>query len=163
MEQVGHSGSFCWASDFCQPLAKVQIFRTLGPVSRTSRKLLGLEKPFVKLGPAYSVKLVFSYVVKGWKIKTTVSCLCTIFLAHIYVLSVTVLTLWVAPPEMFCRCNTDIVFSNYYNLQFVRFEYVYTYLLILLMRTQCRMLKVRQVRPKSHLKAANEPNIKAAY
>ena len=25
-----------------------------------------------------------------------------IFLTHIYVLSVTVLTLWVAPPEMFC-------------------------------------------------------------
>ena len=28
--------------------------------------------------------------------------LCIIFLTHIYVLSVTVLTLWVAPPEMFC-------------------------------------------------------------
>ena len=27
------------------------------------------EKPFVKLRPAYSVKLVFSYVAKGWKIK----------------------------------------------------------------------------------------------
>ena len=26
-----------------------------------------------------------------------------IFLTHIYVLSVTVLTLWVAPPEMFCN------------------------------------------------------------
>ena len=30
------------------------------------------EKPFVKHRPAYSVKLVFSYVAKGWKIKITV-------------------------------------------------------------------------------------------
>ena len=30
------------------------------------------EKPFVKLQPAYSVKLVFSYVVKGIQIKRTV-------------------------------------------------------------------------------------------
>ena len=42
-----------------------------GPVSRKSRKLFGPEKPFVKFRPAYSVKLVFSYVVKGIKIKTT--------------------------------------------------------------------------------------------
>ena len=42
-----------------------------GPVSRKSRKLFGPEKPFVKLRPAYSVKLVFSYVVKGIKIKIT--------------------------------------------------------------------------------------------
>ena len=63
-------------------------------------------------------------------------------------LSVTVLTLWVAPPELFCNwyringaetncriahilgillmnsCNTDIFFSNYYHLQSVRFEYI---------------------------------------
>ena len=38
---------------------------------RKSRKLLGPEKPFVKLRPAYSVKLVFSYVVKGIRIKIT--------------------------------------------------------------------------------------------
>ena len=37
----------------------------LGSVSRKSRKLLGPEKSFVKLQPAYPVKLVFSYVVKG--------------------------------------------------------------------------------------------------
>ena len=43
----------------------------LGPVSRKSRKLSGPEKPFVKLEAAYSVKLVFSYVVKGIKIKIT--------------------------------------------------------------------------------------------
>ena len=43
----------------------------LGPVSRKSQKLFGPEKPFVKLGPAYSVKLVFSYVVKGIKITIT--------------------------------------------------------------------------------------------
>ena len=43
----------------------------LGPVSRQSRELFRPEKPFVKLRPAYSVKLVFSYVVKGIKIKIT--------------------------------------------------------------------------------------------
>ena len=42
-----------------------------GPVSRKSRELFGPEKPFVKLRPAFSVKLVFSYVVKGIKIKIT--------------------------------------------------------------------------------------------
>ena len=42
-----------------------------GPVSRTFRELFGPEKPFVKLRPAFSVKLVFSYVVKGIKIKIT--------------------------------------------------------------------------------------------
>ena len=42
-----------------------------GPVSRKSRTLFGPEKPFVKVRPAYSVKLVFSYVVKGIKIKIT--------------------------------------------------------------------------------------------
>ena len=41
------------------------------PVSRKSRKLFGPEKPFVKLRPPYSVKLVFSYVVKGKKINIT--------------------------------------------------------------------------------------------
>ena len=46
--------------------------KDLGPVFRKSRKPFLPEKPFLKLRPAYSVKLVFSYVVKGWKIKTTV-------------------------------------------------------------------------------------------
>ena len=41
----------------------------LGPVSRKSRKLFGPEKLFLKLQRAYSVKLVFSYVVKGIKSK----------------------------------------------------------------------------------------------
>ena len=40
-------------------------------VSQKTRKLYGPEKPFVKLRPAYSVKLVFSYVVKGVKVKVT--------------------------------------------------------------------------------------------
>ena len=44
---------------------------TPGAVSRKSRRLFEPEKPFVKLWPAYSVKLVFSYVVKGIKIKIT--------------------------------------------------------------------------------------------
>ena len=43
-----------------------------GPVSRKSRKRFGSEKPLVKLRTAYSVKLVFSYVIKGTQIK--VSC-----------------------------------------------------------------------------------------
>ena len=42
-----------------------------GPVSRKSRELFGPEKPFVKLRPAYSVKLIFSHVVKGIKIEIT--------------------------------------------------------------------------------------------
>ena len=41
------------------------------PVSRKSRKLFASEKLFVKLRLAYSVKLVFSYVVKAIKIKIT--------------------------------------------------------------------------------------------
>ena len=40
-----------------------------GPVSRKSRKLFGREKPFVKVRPASSGKPVFSYVLKGIKIK----------------------------------------------------------------------------------------------
>ena len=44
-------------------------------MSRRSRKLFGLEKLFVKLRPAYSAKLVFSFVVKGWKIKIHVKLL----------------------------------------------------------------------------------------
>ena len=47
------------------------MFPGQGPVSRKSRELVGPEKPFVRLRPAYSVKLVFSYVVKGIKIKIT--------------------------------------------------------------------------------------------
>ena len=45
-----------------------RISRLQGPVSRKSRELFGPEKPFVKVRPAYSAKLVFSYVVKGVKI-----------------------------------------------------------------------------------------------
>ena len=41
------------------------------PVSRKSRELFGPQKPFVKLRSAYSVKLLYSYVVKGIKIKIT--------------------------------------------------------------------------------------------
>ena len=39
-------------------------------------KIFGLEKPFVKLLPAYSVKPGFSYVVKGIKIKNICKVLC---------------------------------------------------------------------------------------
>ena len=41
------------------------FFAFQGPVSRKSRKRFAPEKPFVKLRPACSLKLVFSYVVKG--------------------------------------------------------------------------------------------------
>ena len=43
------------------------------PGARSSKvpKLFGPEKPFVKLRPAYSLKLVSSYVIKGIKIKIT--------------------------------------------------------------------------------------------
>ena len=47
------------------------IFTNQGPVSRKSRKLLGPEKPFVRLQPAYSVKLVLLYVAKGIRMKIT--------------------------------------------------------------------------------------------
>ena len=40
-----------------------------------SRELFGPKKPFVKLRPAYSVKLIFSYVLKGKKNNCKVSCL----------------------------------------------------------------------------------------
>ena len=40
-------------------------------VSQKTRKLYGPKKPFVKLRPAYFIRLVFSYVVKGIKIKIT--------------------------------------------------------------------------------------------
>jgi len=47
----------------------IKVFSDKGAVSRTSGKLFGPEKPFVKLRPASSGKPVFSYVVKGIKIK----------------------------------------------------------------------------------------------
>ena len=37
----------------------LRFFRSQGPVSRKSRELLRPKKTFVKLRPAYSVKLVF--------------------------------------------------------------------------------------------------------
>ena len=49
----------------------IKIVTNQGLVSRKSRELFGPEKSFAKLRPAYSVKLVFLYVVKGIKIKIT--------------------------------------------------------------------------------------------
>ena len=43
------------------------------PVSRVYRKLFRSKKPFVKIRPTYSVKLVFSYVVEGVKIEIYVT------------------------------------------------------------------------------------------
>ena len=62
-----------------------RMLMKLEPVSRKSRRLFGPEKPFILRPilwtPTYSVKLVFSYVVKGIKIKITAKfrasrCLC---------------------------------------------------------------------------------------
>ena len=53
-------------ANYCGPARAMQ-----GPVSRKSRKPFGPEKPFLELRAADSVKLVFSYVVKGIKIKVT--------------------------------------------------------------------------------------------
>ena len=50
---------------------KVEYFANKGHVPRKSREVFGAEKPFVKLGPLNCLKLVFSYVVKGIKIKIT--------------------------------------------------------------------------------------------
>ena len=60
-----HAQVYVWAH------TTTLLCKGLGPVSRKSRKLSGPEKPFVKLRAAYSVKLVFSYVVKRIKIKIT--------------------------------------------------------------------------------------------
>ena len=57
--------------DLKREIGRLWGIRHLGPVSRKSRELFGPEKPFVKVRPAYSAKLVFSYVVKGVKIKIT--------------------------------------------------------------------------------------------
>ena len=52
-----------------RPIAIIENFQAA--VSRNCPKLFGPEKRFLKLRPAYSVKLVFSFVVKGIKIKVT--------------------------------------------------------------------------------------------
>ena len=52
-------------------MASSQKIRGLGPVSRMSQKPFGPGNPFVKLRPAYSVKLMFSFVVMGIKIIIT--------------------------------------------------------------------------------------------
>ena len=51
------------------PSFEKKSFVLRGPISQKSRELFGPEKPFVKLLPAYSVKLIFSHAVKGIKIK----------------------------------------------------------------------------------------------
>ena len=57
---------------YCIDLVCATLYlKDMGPVSWKSRKRFGPEKPFVKLRPAHSVKLVFSYVAKRLKIKIT--------------------------------------------------------------------------------------------
>ena len=57
-DPASYMGWVCW-------------FSALACVSQKTRKLYGSDKPFVKLRPAYSVKLVLLYVVKGIKVKIT--------------------------------------------------------------------------------------------
>ena len=71
MQAILYSRHKVLYSDPLSPRASSCLFRVLGPVSRNYRKVLGPEEPFLKLRPAYSVKLVFSYVVMGIKIKIT--------------------------------------------------------------------------------------------
>ena len=75
---LGHSARDELAVTLLGPYLPLQIRNTfeywaalpaLGTVSRKSRELFGPEKRFVKLRPAYSVKLVSWYVVKGIKVK----------------------------------------------------------------------------------------------
>ena len=78
-EQAAHSNNNCVKMRTRRPFfisygaglvkALVCYQSDLEPVSRKSRELFGPEKLFVKVRPAYSVKLVFSHVVKGIKIK----------------------------------------------------------------------------------------------
>ena len=50
----------CKCSRIVDTAGDLKLFQQdLGPVSRKSRELFEAEKPFVKLRPAYSVKLVF--------------------------------------------------------------------------------------------------------
>ena len=48
-----------------------QTSRARGPLLESPETFSGPKEPFVKLRSTYSLKLVFSYVVKGWKIKIT--------------------------------------------------------------------------------------------
>ena len=48
-----------------------QHLASLEPVPRKPRKLFRPEKPSVKLRPAYSIKLLFSYVERGIKTDIT--------------------------------------------------------------------------------------------
>ena len=52
-------------------VVRLALRKEPGPVSRKSRKLFGPQKPSVRFRSAYSVKLVFSCVVNGRKIKIT--------------------------------------------------------------------------------------------
>ena len=70
-EWQGLWDTFQSAVDGNTSILAIEKFTYQGPVSRNSRKVFGPEKPLVKLRPTYSVKLVFSYIVKGMKIKIT--------------------------------------------------------------------------------------------
>ena len=61
------------ANGCTSPLIILRMSTIISPRARFLKvpKTLGPEKPFVKLSPAHFVKLVFSYVVKGIKIKKT--------------------------------------------------------------------------------------------
>ena len=61
-----------WFRGWCSPAVNsVYLPKNLGAAPRKTRTLFGPVKPFVKLRPAYSVWLIFSYVLKGIKVKIT--------------------------------------------------------------------------------------------
>ena len=71
-----YSVCVCIRQTSLQPLSELSKQKETGSsalacVSQKTRKLYGPEKPFEKLRPAYSVKLVFLYVVKVIKVKIT--------------------------------------------------------------------------------------------
>ena len=69
-----YSVCVCIRQTSLQPLSDLSKQKETGSsalacVSQKTRKLYGPEKPFEKLRPAYSVKLVFLYVVKVIKLR----------------------------------------------------------------------------------------------
>ena len=62
--KIKNTVEFCYGGFSVLVQSSFWVTNNQGPVSRKPRELFGPEKPFVKVRPAYSVKLIFSYVVK---------------------------------------------------------------------------------------------------
>ena len=107
-------------------------------VSQKTRKLYGPEKPFLKLRPAYFVKLVFSYVVKGTKIKMTAKfhdtehlrfgCCCRLqhhLYIHRWFLQPDTEALWVMLGIFSKRWALMTMSKNWYNLDFIQWRHFF--------------------------------------